>query len=117
MATYSECKTYSTYQEAKVAMPKANIIEYRNKGELLFSFAPSRKTCKLLSGVKFSNPADYCMTVEQFLKDGHKSVDGDLIIDDKGSVLTVGVNIFSESINKLGLPSRFFILSATASSC
>lgn len=66
--------TYNSYEAAKIANPESEI-------------------CKLASGyiatnepqgvsVHKCNPADYCMTVEKFLADGHKFVEGDIVIDD-----------------------------------
>tara|TARA_R110002012_G_scaffold316344_1_gene531195 strand:+ start:429 stop:1310 length:882 start_codon:yes stop_codon:yes gene_type:complete len=71
--------TYNTYQEAKIANPESNIYV-----SISGVFADSDHVSSIaLSGVNEGwnecNPADYCMTVEQFLNDGHAFVEGDLM--------------------------------------
>lgn len=66
--------TYNTYQEAKIANPEYAIFEYLGK------FGTDKDIIDAFDihsvAMKECNPADYCMTVEQFLKDGHKFVGG-----------------------------------------
>lgn len=76
--------TYNTYQEAKIAMPLACIIH--DTDDDIFFGMPSREGTTLNDdGCKFAEPHDYCMTVEKFLADGNKFVEGDFILDE-GSV-------------------------------
>ena len=73
--------TYNSYEAAKIAMPQACICVYKNDGKDVFTGMPSREGTTLFNGAKFAEPADHCMTVERFLADGHKFVEGDLILD------------------------------------
>lgn len=77
-------KTYSTYQEAKIANPESDIYHHP-KGH----FFPFEPRCYEALVFHCCNPADHCMTVERFLKDGNEFVEGDLIITESG-VLSVG---------------------------
>jgi len=81
--------TFNTYQEAKIANPESEI--YIHTGE----FLPSKNICPSpityeARGFKICNPADYCMTVEKFLRDGHKFVDSDSFIDQDGRAELIG---------------------------
>ncbi|AUR87992.1 coil containing protein [Vibrio phage 1.106.O._10N.286.51.F7] len=67
--------TYNTYQEAKIANPESVIYEFEGYFSLFKDI-----------GSKECNPADHCMTVEKFLVDGYKTVNGDWIIDYFGNV-------------------------------
>lgn len=84
-------KTYNYYEAAKIENPQGVIYEF----EGCFS---------LFKGIdsKECNPAGHCMTVEQFLKDGHKFVEGDLIINVNGAVNEVR-NDEGEIFNKSGI--------------
>lgn len=77
---------YNTYQEAKIAMPKACICVYKNNGKDVFIGMPSREGTTLFNGSEFAEPQDYCMTVEKFLVDGHEVFMGDAIININGNV-------------------------------
>lgn len=75
-------KTYKTYQEAKIDNPKSEIYTNGNVFAVIEKFGVGAfDKCK---------PEDYCMTVEQFLKDGHKFVDGDVGISVEGKVVVIG---------------------------
>lgn len=104
--------TYETYSEAKIANPIEDIYKLENGRFATGLWIDKNNFGKYT--FTLCNPADECMSSLTFTELGHKFVDGDLIEDDKGSVLTVGVNIFSESLNNLGLPANFFILRAAA---
>ena len=86
--------TYNTYQEAKIANPECEIYQLERNG--LFAHCDHHKA-ELVRFIEFDsagikcNPADYCMTVEKFLADGYRFVDGDLYIDWKGCVRGVGM--------------------------
>ena len=75
-------KTYNSYEEAKIANPDEDIYFY--KGKYQIGSAP----CRLGEMWSECDPADHCMTVEKFLADGHKFVEGDLILDE-GSIYLV----------------------------
>ena len=70
--------TYTTYQAAKIANPDQE-IKTDNLGNFFVSVGHT--TC---------NPADYCMTVKQFLDAGYKFVDGDEFIMECGQVYIAG---------------------------
>lgn len=85
-------KTYPTYQEAKIANPECEIVTLIKPDSDLHGLFEPKSVCHIMhpdGGWRICNPADYCMTVEQFLSSGHKFVDGDLIITESG-VLSVG---------------------------
>lgn len=67
--------TYPTYQAAKIANPDQD-IKTDNLGNFFVSVGHT--TC---------NPAEYCMTVNQFEDSGKKLVDGDLYINLDGNVI------------------------------
>lgn len=78
-----QMKTYNTYQEAKIDNPECEIYLIMKHG--LFANCTHHKS-DVVRFVEFDsdgikcNPADYCMTVEEFLMAGHKLVSGDIII-------------------------------------
>ena len=109
--------TYNTYQEAKIANPDCDIAEITEKAILEFGekhvFEALVKSSDWESGYAFVDnfnesprikdgywklcyPADHCMTVEKFLADGHKFVEGDLILDE-GVTWTVSDKVNSDT--------------------
>ena len=82
-------KTFETYQEAKIAMPKACIVKYKYDGNYRFTGMPTREGTTLCNGSEFAEPQDHCMTVKQFLDAGHKFVDGDFMLGQDGLVVKV----------------------------
>ena len=80
--------TYNSYETAKIANSEYAIFEYQgNFGtdkEILDMFDIQSRE------MKECNPADHCMTVEKFLADGHKFVEGDIYLDADGSVRIIG---------------------------
>jgi hypothetical protein len=107
--------TYNTYQEAKIANPECEI--YQLERNELFVHCNCHKA-ELVGFDEFSsigvkcNPADYCMTVERFLADGHELVEGDLYINVGGFT----TELTERKINSLMSrdTSRRFILRAAA---
>lgn len=99
-------KTYSTYQEAKIANPECEIFHC-----VQFGFATGDISTASLLWVK-CNPADYCMTADKFLKDGHEFVDGDLILGVDGNVLKLKLK--NPSSRKITGDNKRFILRANA---
>ncbi|CAM0104127.1 hypothetical protein MYOV065v1_p0045 [Vibrio phage PS15B.2] len=85
--------TYNTYQEAKIANPDKEIYE------MAAHFAASSfiKTANSRASWNKCNPADHCMTVEKFLADGHKFVEGDLVLNIDGGVSTVNYSSRAKS--------------------
>ena len=77
---------YPTYQAAKVANPDQEIYEL--SGKFQTGDTPARPGDKW----ELCNPADYCMTVKQFLDAGHKGVNGDLYLNKLGELQEIGVN-------------------------
>lgn len=68
--------TYNTYQEAKIANPDSEIVRWNSSDE--YKAVSKRDLSGYLTTWTYCNPADHCMTVEKFLKDEHKFVDGDI---------------------------------------
>lgn len=77
-------KTYKTYQEAKIANPNSDIYHADSIG---FVSSDAQVTA---ANWKKCNPADYCMTVEKFLANGHKFEVGDLILGTENNIAEVG---------------------------
>jgi hypothetical protein len=79
--------TYNSYQEAKIANPERAIFSHQGKfgtnADILYAY-------DMKSRGEECNPADHCMTVEKFLADGHKFVEGDLIFRDRIKNITNG---------------------------
>ena len=87
--------TYPTYQAAKIANPDCNI--YTHGG--LFS-NEKFNSLPYVNGWRPCNPADYCMTVRQFLDAGHKFVEGDIFLNLTGNVkIVTGSNVWLDSLN------------------
>jgi len=101
--------TYNSYAEAKIANPECEIVTETQKCideyGLDKEFHPVIANGEFANGYEYfhnkgvsprindgyfdlCNPADYCMTVEKFLADGHRFVNGDICRDD-GDVVTV----------------------------
>jgi hypothetical protein len=87
-------KTYETYQEAKIANPEGEVC---TNGDY---FQVNPRGTEINSYWKICNPADYCMTVEKFLSDGHKFVDGDNILDHNAEIQTVGDHYSAHFANR-----------------
>lgn len=101
--------TYNTYQEAKIAMPNACIIEDTDSG--LFFGMPTREGTTLAAGSRFAEPRYYCITVEKFLADGYKFVDGDLH-EYLGTVITASSNSAFNNSKALTDNKRFILRAA-----
>ncbi|AUS01782.1 hypothetical protein NVP1291O_68 [Vibrio phage 1.291.O._10N.286.55.F6] len=80
--------TYKTYQEAKIANPESDIFTKAGKfiGECDLGPSPHTYECR---GIAKCNPADYCMTVEEFLGDGYKFVEGDICLGQNDNFLVI----------------------------
>jgi len=103
--------TYNSYEEAKIAMPEACIVKYKHDGKYRFTGMPTGEGTTLCNGSEFAEPADHCMTVEQFLNDGHKFVNGDIYIYSDGLVETVDSANKSNKLN-MGDSSRYILRAA-----
>ncbi len=98
-------KTYNAYQEAKIANPEMEV--YKLAAGFIATNEPQGVS------VHKCNPADYCMTVEKFLANGHKFVEGDCYLN--SNVVSIGlVNIPWVNNNPSALDSKLFILRAAA---
>jgi hypothetical protein len=106
--------TYNSYEEAKIANPGKNIIRFDKQNE--FKAVCNEQLSAYLTTWKFCNPADHCMTVEKFLKDGHKLVGGDLILNANGyvSAITRGDSKMLNGEGGEALNHERFILRAAA---
>lgn len=90
--------TYPTYQAAKIANPESEILKARDDWEgcqeLIGKFIANKPNPQGEPYIgkgwfEICNPADYCMTVKQFLDAGHKFVDGDIYLYGNTMVYTV----------------------------
>lgn len=98
--------TFKSYVEAKIAHPDQDIY----LDESVFRVW---RYDQIKSGTK-CNPADYCITVEKFLDDGHKFVEGDIYLEDGGSVVTVKMHSICIDSQPVSGGDKRFILRAAA---
>lgn len=108
--------TYYTYQEAKIANPEFDIYSTMiSNGGRSEVFGAIGFIEKITSNFNECNPADYCMTVERFLSDGHRLVDGDVYLNLDGEVVEfIFVCDKSQSNRKIKGNDARFILRAAA---
>ena len=93
--------TYNSYEAAKIANPESDIYEFEG-------YFSSFKGI----GSKKCNPADCRMTIEKFLDDGYKFVDGDAFLNSRGEVVII---TNAQSNNRIiGGDERRFVLRAAA---
>ncbi len=105
--------TYNTYQEAKIAMPNACICVFKNEGKDTFFGTPTREGTTLHNGSKFAEPQDYCMTVERFLADGYKFIEGDLYLEAYGKIREVySTDSYIMDLKAAGDYSRYILRAA-----
>lgn len=87
--------TYNTYAEAKIANPDSEI--YVHDGKFATKEFAIQLSVRDYNDWYKCHPKDYCMTLEEFLADGHKLVNGDLFIGARGAASKVadevGMNI------------------------
>ena len=113
-------KKYNSYAEAKIDNPDCEIYKLlpRDITKEYSYFASERDMHgKLLcTGSTFRcNPAEHCMTLEQFFDAGHKLVDGDTYLDSRGDVCVVGVVIAASKVNARNVnDNKRYILRAKA---
>ena len=115
--------TYNTYQEAKIDNPDSEILKARDdwqgREELIGKFIANKQDkiggipCVGEGYFEICNPADYCITVEQFLKDGHKFAIGDYALDEFGFVIHLTCSTESWS-KKDSVDSYRYVLRAKA---
>lgn len=86
-------KQYKTYQEAKIENPSCEVFRLSphdlTKDECFFAGKAGHGQLIDVGAVFRCNPADYCMTLEQFFEAGHKLVDGDVYLSSAGSVIRI----------------------------
>ena len=103
--------TYNSYAAAKIANPEFAIFErgglFGTDGDMVDHFDLNMRN------YNECNPADHCMTVERFLADGHKFVEGDICLRHDGDVITITESIPDWNVKFSGDDHRF-ILSAAA---
>ncbi|AUR89932.1 lipocalin family protein [Vibrio phage 1.135.O._10N.222.54.B6] len=107
-----ECQTYKNFESAKIENPGVDVYAVSLPcGDV---FTCYRDVLEVYPDAKRCNPADHCMTVEKFLADGHKFVEGDVYLDDDGSVVTV--KSYSICLDNQPVPCDYtrFILRAEA---
>lgn len=83
--------TYNSYEEAKIANPESDIYKLIGMGGFVFGdgLGDLIRISSLQTDAEKCNPSDHCMTIERFLADGHKFVDGDIALIHNGDVKTV----------------------------
>ena len=90
--------TYTTYQAAKIANPESEILKARDDWEgcqeLIGKFIankpnPGGEPYIGKGWFEICNPADYCMTVKQFLDAGHKLFAGDIYLCREVGAVTI----------------------------
>ncbi|WFS86262.1 hypothetical protein vBVhaSMAG7_045 [Vibrio phage vB_VhaS_MAG7] len=128
-------KTYNTYQEAKIANPEFEVAVVTRTDEHtseMGKFISVLKNNPSLGGYSFADkkktgypnttdgyytvcyPSGYCMTVEKFLADGYKFVEGDVVFD-FGDVVSVDTAFDAETYNQTDKKDdRRYILRAAA---
>jgi hypothetical protein len=97
-------KTYNTYQEAKIANPESLICKFGDK----FTIDASRYG----QALQPCNPADYCMSADEFRGRGHAFVDDDLVVNINGMVQSVKADFLNTVDSPLNL--CIFVLRAAA---
>ncbi len=108
--------TYNSYEAAKIANPDSDIYVLSRKTALMvgkFQAINDAPTSHFASGWTKCNPADHCMTVERFLADGHKFVEGDIYLNSNGRTLGV-VNIPDYNNERSTIDCGLYILRAAA---
>lgn len=109
--------TYNTYQEAKIANTEESIyttkISMNGKREV---FGVYDIIADITLNYYTCSPADYCMTVEKFLADGHNFVEGDVYLNIQGDVRVVSSNKeWIDVLNgKSAMDNKRYILRAEA---
>lgn len=98
--------TYPTYQAAKIANPDSEIYKLGGR----FTTNSSSELGVLLPPCHL---ADYCMTVKQFLEDGHKFVAGDKYINE-GDVFAIPSDGLSSSNSHIDGDNKCYVLKAKA---
>ena len=97
-------KKYNSYAEAKIDNQDCEIYKFMPRDVTEdYSYVASKRDMhgKLLcTGSTFRcNPADHCMTMEQFFDAGHKLVDGDVYLGSCDNVCVVGLDIVASGAN------------------
>lgn len=100
-------KVYSTYQEAKIANPNSDIYY---TGGIGFTAASLIGTV----GSELCDPADYCISLEGFLRDAMKLSIGDFVLSRLGVVIEMDHWGLSHWNNPIGHASKHYILRAKA---
>jgi hypothetical protein len=100
--------TYNSYETARIANSERAIYKIGD------NFTESSEL--LGRPLQPCNPADYCMTVERFLADGHKFVEGDVYLNIQGGIRVVNSNKdWIDVLNgKSAMDNKRFILRAVA---
>ncbi|AUR93305.1 hypothetical protein NVP1186O_70 [Vibrio phage 1.186.O._10N.286.49.E3] len=105
--------TYNTYQEAKIANPDSEISVSISKVFAASDYVSNILLSGCVQGWNKCNPADHCMTVEKFLADGHKFIEGDIYLNSDGRTLGV-VNIPDYNNERSTIDCDLYVLHAAA---
>ncbi len=105
--------TYKSYAEAKIDNPREDIYESMSGDFAGADHVSLVVMCGTGEGWNKCNPADHCMTVEKFLADGHKFVEGDLYLEAYGEVReTCSTDSYIVDLKAPGYCSRYILRAA-----
>ncbi len=104
---------YPTYKSAKIKHPECDIYE-QNCTPMGKLFTPGLMHSVMDGSYNNKcNPADHCMTVEKFLADGHKFVEGDLYLEAYGKIREVySTDSYIMDLKAAGDCSRYILRAA-----
>jgi len=73
-------KVYDSYAEAKIANPESDIYERMCVDFATADYVSLVAMCGTGEGWNKCDPADHCMTVDQFIAEGHRFANGDICL-------------------------------------
>lgn len=116
-------KTYNSYEEAKIANPESEIvttgpnwqydIAIKGKFERLVEKGFDYHVLGDSAWVK-CDPADYCMSLDEFFDSGKMFIADDIFIAASGEVITISDDTVRFANMRSGVESECFILHAAA---
>ncbi len=110
-------KTYNSYEAAKIANTESDIYKLIGMDGFVFGngLGDLIRITSLQTDAEKCKPADHCVTVEKFLADGYKFVEGDLILSLGGYLTKVEAGDHLNGCNESDREdSKRYILRAAA---
>ena len=86
--------TYNSYEAAKINNPDQDIYKYGD------TYRPKSSPCKPNEWWVKCNPADHCMTNNEFIEKGYRVIIGDIVLDDT-KVVTISDHNDLETYNTI----------------